>query len=107
MNKIIVWCIFGTLGGTVMASAQLLISLFIKSFAIPVGISLAGGISGLVFLAKGLGHIWPYSLMAYGMNSNAPQELIESGYGWFIGICVVYIIFFTAISSKVISKRDF
>ena len=89
-----------------MASAQLLISLFIKSFALPVGISLAGGLSGLVFLAKELGHIWPYSLMAYGMNSNAPQELIESGYAWFVAICIIYILIFTLISSAVITKRD-
>ena len=106
IGKIVIWCIFGTLGGTVMASAQLLISLFIKSFAVPVGISLAGGLSGLVFLAKELGHIWPYSLMAYGMNSNAPQELIKSGYAWFVAICIIYILIFTLVSSAVITKRD-
>lgn len=106
IDKIIIWCIFGTLGGIVMASVQLFISLFIKSFALPIGISLAGGISGLVFLAKDLGHIWPYSLMAYGMNSNAPQELIKSGYTQFIIICIAYIILFTTISSYIISKRD-
>ena len=79
-GEIAVWCLFGTLGGMVMASVQLLISLFVKNFALPVGIALGGGLSGLLFLAKGLGHIWPYSLMAYGMNSNAPQELLQSGY---------------------------
>ena len=78
-----------------------LISLFIKSFALPVGIALGGGLSGLVFLAKHLGHIWPYSLMAYGMNSNAPQELLESGYVWFVVICIVYIVLFMTISSMI------
>lgn len=79
---------------------------FIKSFALPVGIALGGGLSGLVFLAKHLGHIWPYSLMAYGMNSNAPQELIESGYVWFVVICIVYIVLFMTISSMILSRRD-
>ena len=106
LYKIIIWCVFGTMGGTVMASAQLLISLFIKSFALPVGIALAGGLSGLLFLVKDLGHIWPYSLMAYGMNSNAPQELIQSGYAQFVIICIAYIVLFTAVSAAVISKRD-
>lgn len=104
--KLMIWCLFGTLGGTVIAAIQLMISLFIKSFALPVGIALGGGLSGLVFLAKHLGHIWPYSLMAYGMNSNAPQELHESGYVWFVVICIVYIVLFMTISSMILSKRD-
>lgn len=104
--KLVIWCLFGTLGGTVIAAIQLMISLFIKSFALPVGIALGGGLSGLVFLAKHLGHIWPYSLMAYGMNSNAPQELLESGYVWFVVICIVYIVLFMTISSMILSRRD-
>ena len=104
--KLMIWCLFGTLGGTVIAAIQLMISLFIKSFALPVGIALGGGLSGLVFLAKHLGHIWPYSLMAYGMNSNAPQELLESGYVWFVVICIVYIVLFMTISSMILSRRD-
>lgn len=105
-DQLITWCLFGTLGGSVMASLQLMISLFIKSFALPVGISLGGGLSGMVFLAKHLGHIWPYSLMAYGMNSNAPQELIKSGYMSFVIICIVYIAIFMITSSTILSKRD-
>lgn len=104
--KLMIWCLFGTLGDTVIAAIQLMISLFIKSFALPVGIALGGGLSGLVFLAKHLGHIWPYSLMAYGMNSNAPQELLESGYVWFVVICIVYIVLFMTISSMILSRRD-
>lgn len=106
INSIITWCLFGTLGGMVMVSIQLFMSIYIKSFALPIGIAFVGGISGLGFLAKGLGHIWPYSLMAYGMNSNAPQKMIQSGYIEFIVVCLVYIIVFTVIGSIVMSKRD-
>lgn len=106
IDKIVIWCTLGTLGGVVMVSIQLMLSIFIKSFALPVGIALGGGISGLIFLAKDLGHIWPYSLMAYGMNSNSPQELIKSGYPSFIIISIAYIIIFTVISSRILSKRD-
>lgn len=106
-RSVAIWCCHGTLGGMVMASIQLLLSLYIKSFALPVGISLAGGISGLFFLAKGFGHIWPYSLMAYGMNSNAPQKLPENGYAGFIIVCIAYILLFTAISSMLLSRKDF
>lgn len=106
VGEIAIWCLFGTLGGMVMASLQLAVSLFVRSFAVPVGISLAGGISGLIFLAKGLGHIWPYSLMAYGMNSNSPQQLMESGYAPFVAACAVFIAVFVAAGSAVLSRRD-
>lgn len=106
IKNIIIWCLFGTLGGMVMAAAQLVISMFIKSFALPIGFSLVGGISGLVFLAKNLGHIWPYSLMAYGMNSNSPQQMIESGYIPFVLICIVYIALFSILGSILMSRKE-
>lgn len=106
LKELAVWCAFGVLGGMVMASIQLLLSLYIRSFALPVGIALAGGLSGLLFLAKGLGHIWPYSLMAYGMNSNSPQELLKSGYAQFAIICLVYIAVLSLASSYIFSRRD-
>ncbi len=105
-QDLVVWCLFGTLGGVVMASIQLFLSICIKSFALPVGISFAGGLSGLVFLAKDLGHIWPYSLMAYGMNSNSPQQMLKSGYAGFVIICVLFILTVTASSSVVLIKKD-
>lgn len=103
---IVIWCLFGTLGGMVMASIQLMLSIFIQSFALPVGIAFGGGLSGLVFLAKGLGHVWPYSLMAYGMNSNSPQQMIESGYAEFVIICFLFIVLFTTLSNVIIERKD-
>ena len=105
-QDIMIWCLFGSLGGMVMAAVQLVISMFIKSFALPIGISLVGGISGLVFLAKNLGHIWPYSLMAYGMNSNSPQQMLESGYLSFVLICIVYIALFSIAGSILMSRKE-
>lgn len=106
LKELAIWCAFGTLGGTVMAGIQLLLSLYIRSFALPVGIALAGGLSGILFLAKGLGHIWPYSLMAYGMNANSPQELLATGYAQFVFICLVYIAVVVSAGSLVISRRE-
>lgn len=106
IHSLIIWCLFGTLGGTVMAAIQLLFSLCIKSFALPVGISLAGGISGLLFLAKHLGHIWPYSLMAYGMNSNAPQQMLKSSYAGFVAVCAIYILIITSAASVLMNRKE-
>lgn len=105
-GRLILWSLFGTLGGMVMASIQLTLSLFIKSFALPVAIAFGGGLSGLIFLAKGFGHLWPYSLMAYGMNSNAPQELMETGYASFAITCAVYCTAVVLISSVILNKKD-
>lgn len=106
LKELAIWCAFGTLGGAVMAGIQLLISLYIRSFALPVGLALAGGLSGVFFLAKDLGHIWPYSLMAYGMNSNSPQELMESGYAQFVIICLIYLALIVLAGSLVIQRRE-
>ncbi len=100
------WCAFGTLGGMVTVAIQILISMNIKSFALPIGISFAGGLSGLGFLAKNLGHIWPYSLMSLGMNANAPQKIAESGgYARFCLVCAAYIAVFTIIGNAAV-RRD-
>ncbi len=100
------WCIFGTLGGMVIVAIQILISICVNSFAIPIGIAFAGGLTGLGFLAKSFGHLWPYSLMSYGMNANAPQELVKSGYVQFIFICVLYIMIFTVLGSIITARRN-
>lgn len=106
LRSIAIWCLFGTLGGIVMAAVQLVLSMIIRSFALPIGISLAGGVSGLVFLAKNLGHLWPYSLMAYGMNSNSPQQMIESGYLPFVLICIAYIALMSVVGSIIMSRKE-
>lgn len=105
-SELIFWLLCGTLGGIVMTALQLFISLVFKSFALPVGIALAGGLSGLVALAKGFGHIYPYSLMAYGMRANAPQTLPENGYLPFAIVCAVYIVLFVLLGALWLTKRD-
>lgn len=107
LGQISMWILGGVLGGMVMISIQLILSLLIKSFAVPIGISLAGGFSGLVALSKGFGNIYPYALMAFGMKSNNNMQQISQGdYGSFIIICVIYIIFFTLIGGYIIKKKE-
>ncbi len=105
-DRLITWTLCGALGGMVTAAIQLFLSLLLKSFALPIGVGFIGGMSGLLFLAKDLGHIWPYSLMAYGMNSNAPQQLLSGGYAQFIVICIVYITLFCLASAAALESRD-
>lgn len=71
------WFVCGIIGGIVVCCLQLLISLVIRSFAIPIGIGLAGGIGGLLATSKGWGLNYPYSLYSMGMRANNPQREID------------------------------
>ncbi len=66
------WLLCGAVGGIVLCALQLCVSLVIRSFAIPVGIALMGGIAGLAAMAKGYGVWFPYSLLCLGMRANHP-----------------------------------
>lgn len=64
------WLLYGTAGGIVICALQLCLSLVIRSFAVPVGIALIGGVAGLAALSKGYGVWFPYSLLCLGMRAN-------------------------------------
>ena len=106
--ELTVWCLFGALGALVIEALQLIISLFCDSFALPVGISFAGGLTGLLAMAKGgYGHIYPYSLMAYGMAANnSKQQLTVEGYPQFVFICIWYLVVFTALGAMIMERKE-
>ncbi len=106
VGSLVIWCLFGTLGGIAMAALQLIVSLLCDSFALPVGISFAGGISGLMVISKG-GWMYPYSLMAYGMvSNNNKQQLTAEGYPQFVLICLFYLAVFTAAGAMIMDRRE-
>lgn len=108
VGELVIWCLFGTLGALVIEAMQLIISLFCDSFALPVGISFAGGFTGLLAMAKGgYGHLYPYSLMAYGMvANNNKQQLTAEGYPQFVFICILYLILFTAAGAMIMERKE-
>lgn len=108
VGELMIWCLFGTLGALVIEALQLIISLYCDSFALPVGISFAGGLTGLLAMAKGgLGHIYPYSLMAYGMvSNNSKQQLTVEGYPQFVFVCVLYLAIFTTLGAIIMERKE-
>lgn len=108
VGELAVWCLFGALGALVIEALQLIISLFCDSFALPVGISFAGGLTGLLAMAKGgYGHLYPYSLMAYGMvANNSKQQLTVEGYPQFVLICIWYLVVFTVIGAMIMERKE-
>lgn len=94
------WFLCGTLGAVVVCSVQLLLSLVIRSFAVPIGIALAGGIFGLYMTNRDLGMNYPYSLYCLGMRANNPNmeihilTLIVNSFGYllvFAALSVFYL----------------
>lgn len=91
------WLLCGAVGGIVICALQLCISLVIRSFAIPVGIALIGGVAGLAAMAKGYGVWFPYSLLCLGMRANHPggpmqcstEQFFLNGL-FYLAICIMF-----------------
>lgn len=98
------WFGFGTLGGLSVCCVQLALSLFIRSFAVPIGIALAGGVGGLAFTSRGLGLYFPYSLYSIGMRANNPLRELDTAL--FLISCAAYTILFSIISVRGLARRE-
>lgn len=99
-KELVSWLFYGTIAGSVIAALQLAISLVIKSFSIPIGIALMGGVIGLGVRAAGVGLCFPYSLFAIGMNANSPESGLECSGFIFSIICAIFILCFAFIGIR-------
>ncbi|MBD5523559.1 MAG: ABC transporter permease subunit [Lachnospiraceae bacterium] len=98
------WLAAGILGGIVVGCIQLTVSMIIRSFAVPIGIGLIGGIGGLMVTNKGWGLYYPYSLYCMGMRANNPYMELETG--TFVIGCIVYILLFSLLSVWGLRRRE-
>ena len=98
------WLTCGFLGGAAVLSLQLFLSLFIRSFAVPVAIALAGGIGGLMATTQGWGLFFPYALLSLGMRANNPNRVLE--YPVFFVSCAAFTLLFLVLSVMFIRRRD-
>lgn len=104
-SRFLLLLILGSIGSMPVIALQLLFSLKIKNFAVPVGISMIGGILGLVFRAKGLGLYFPYSLFSTGMCANDPLNIDFSIIAFIIS-CIVFSIIFSIIGISMLGKEN-
>lgn len=101
-----VWLLFGALGGMVVCALQLCLSLVIRSFAVPVGIALMGGIAGLALLSQGYGLTFPYALITLGMRANDPAAPMAVSEISFLIACAVFIAGFCLFAITWLKRRD-
>lgn len=95
-GEILFWLLRGSLGGTVTAALQLLLSMIIRSFAVPIAIALLGSVAGFLLINGGFGMMWPYSLMMMGMNANKITDALSSPAGFAVSVCVFLLLFINA-----------
>ncbi len=101
-----VWLLCGAVGGIVICALQLCFSLIIRSFAVPVGIALIGGVAGLAALAKGYGVWFPYSLLCLGMRANKPGGAMQCSTEQFVLNSIFYLMVCIVFAVIWLKKRD-
>lgn len=103
--QILIWLLRGSFGGMGIAALQLILSMVIRSFAVPIALALMGSVIGLLVSNGGLGLFWPYSLMLMGMNSSKDQDIVGNVLGFGIS-AVVFFVLFTGAGIWYLKKRD-
>lgn len=98
------WLIGGVCGGIAVCSLHLLLSMVIRSFAVPVGIAMGGGVLGLGIASKGYGYFFPYALLSMGMSANGSAD----GYSYplFFVCCTLFTVLFSAAGILWLKKHD-
>lgn len=96
----------GLVGGQCVIALQLLLSMLIRSFAVPVFIGLAGGVVGMLAASNGAGLAFPYALMQVGMNSNKSEDMLAGSYGGFLLASALWLLLFLVIADLLLRKRD-
>ena len=96
----------GILGGMVIATLHLLLSMMIKSFAAPIAIAVFGAITGLLASNSAYGVYYPYSLMMLGMNANRSEDMLGDSSLPFVLSSIFYLLLFSAIAVYLLKHRD-
>lgn len=96
----------GLLGGMVIVSLQLLLSMMIRSFAAPIVIAILGSITGLLAANSSFGILYPYSLLMLGMNANRTEDMLAGSSLPFVMSSVFYLVLFTALAAFLLKRRD-
>ncbi|MCR5720933.1 MAG: ABC transporter permease [Lachnospiraceae bacterium] len=96
------WLIMGMIGACAVCAFQILVSLVIRNFVIPIGIAFLGGMAGIGCMAKGYYYLTPFSLFDLAMN----QRDFGAEYAKFGIAASVFIILFLTLSVVYLKRSD-
>ena len=93
-------------GSLAIIALQLLLSLVIRSFALPILLALGGSIVGLLAASKNIGLFWPYALMILGMNSNKTEDVMDGTLTGFFISCLLFTAGFLLLANLILVRQD-
>ena len=80
--------------------------MIVKSFALPIGICLGTCVLGLGLCVSGLWMLYPTSLLVKGFGALNQAALSPLEHILFFILCAVYILVFTGLALRRLTKRD-
>lgn len=100
------WFFCAWLGSLAIAAMQLLLSMLIRSFAVPIGLELLFIVLGIGLAVNGKWQFSPNSLLVAGMGSVNQSALGTVDMGAFAVMCCFFILLFCFLSLFFLQKRD-
>ena len=103
---ILFWLIRGLFGALAVTALQCLLSMVIRSFALPIGLAAIGSIVGLLVSNTGFRCFYPYSLMIVGMNANRSEDMLGGLAVSFTASALLYTLIFLTLSILILKRTD-
>lgn len=100
------WIMRGWMASVVIGAAQLMLSLRIRSFAVPVGIALCAVLAGLGFYIAKVGLLFPYSLLTIGMGVLNQQSLSMAELSGFTVMAILFTLLFSFLAIRRLKQTD-
>ena len=100
------WIFRGWIASITISTIQLFLSLRIRSFAAPIGLSLCGVFLGLGMYVLKIGMFFPFSLLTIGMGVISQESLTIAENILFFFMNAFFIILFSTISIGKLKKTD-
>lgn len=100
------WLALAWVGGVALVACQLLISLLVRNFAVPVGVAVIGGLVGFNVYARGGGLLFPYALTQMALNSNGHEALPAGQIPAFLASTALFATLALGIACWHLSHRD-
>ncbi|KNF09049.1 hypothetical protein CLPU_4c00950 [Gottschalkia purinilytica] len=104
--KILGWILRGWLASVTISTIQLGLSIRIRSFATPIGLSLCAVFMGLGMYVAKLGMFFPYSLLTIGMGVLSQKGLAGDENILFLVINILFTILFSSFAIHKLKKSD-
>ena len=105
-KELIQWISLGAVAGISVAAVQLFISMNVKNFAVPVGISVCLSILGLRFVMAERVFSIPYSLVIYSMSALKPGGFGGDVIAKILITAFLFTVIFALIENIILKRKD-